>query len=107
MTLADIIRERGPIPTVRVSSAQARGRAKQYSYWGATRYELRLTRDGRVSNHPLERATSDRRSYRLAYLDALYIAGREGRLLVDPIGVIGPAEEERVMRALGLQEVAR
>lgn len=87
-TLADYVAAHGPIPTVRVSSAQARGAAKKYSYWGAVRYELRLTRDGRVANTPLERASSDRRSKRLAERDAELLAEREGRIEMQTIGAI-------------------
>lgn len=86
--LADLIRRHGPIPTVRVSSAQARGVAKQYSYWGAVRYELRLTRDGHVANVALERASSDRRSQRLAKADAAALAVREARIVVQQIGAL-------------------
>lgn len=83
----EILRPYLPIPTVRVSSAQARGAAKQYAYWGAVRYEIRETADGRaVSNIPLERASSDRRSERLAGQDADGIAGREGRIVWQRIG---------------------
>src|SRR5581483_9689934 len=55
-TLAEYIRQHGPVRAVRVSSAQARGHAKQYSYWGPARYELRLSRDGYVIAVAVERA---------------------------------------------------
>lgn len=90
--MADLIRTHGPIPTVRVSSAQASGAAKQYSYWGAARYELRLTRDGRVVNVALERARSDRRSRRLAERDASEIAQSEGRVAIQTIGSVSNDE---------------
>lgn len=75
----------GKILTVRVSSAQARGAAKKYAYYGAVRYELRLV-NGAVSNCALERASSDRRSRALAEADAEQIARREGRFIVQRIG---------------------
>lgn len=84
--LVDHIRTHGPIPTVRVSSAQAIGRAKSYAYWGAVRYEIRLTRDGQPANIALERAGSDRRSARLAKQDADKLAAREGREPCQRIG---------------------
>lgn len=84
-----------PIPTVRVSSAQAHGAAKQYPYWGAVRYQIRSTTDGSaVTNMAEERATSDRRSYRLAELDAKNIAAREGRIVIQTIGIL-TADEAR------------
>jgi hypothetical protein len=71
------------IPCVRVSSAQARGLAGRYPYWGAVRYVLRLrARDGRPTLYPQGRASSDRRSMRLAHIDAERIARREGRIVV-------------------------
>lgn len=99
-TLVDLILTHGPIPTVRVSSAQARGRAKLYSYWGATRYEIRLTRDGQPSNVALERASSDRRSLRLAQRDASEIARRERRVECQEIGRLSEAAAARVLRDL-------
>lgn len=80
--LASYIRAHGPVKTIRVSVAQARGAAKRYSYWGASRYQIELTRDGMPKHVALERARSDRRSHRLAEADAAAIAAREGRILV-------------------------
>ena len=92
--LADVIRAHGPIPTVRVSSAQS---GTRYNYWGAVRYELRLTRDGRVANIAQERASSDRRSRRLAERDAEEIAEREGRIELQTIGTVGPSTAASVV----------
>lgn len=99
-TLVDVIRAHGPIPTVRVSSAQARGAAKQYAYWGAARYEIRLSRDGQPINVALERANSDRRSRRLAQQDAAELARRERRVCCPEIGRLSEAAAARVLRAL-------
>lgn len=82
MILKSMIRSLGPIPCVRVSSAQASGNAKKYAYWGATRYVIRLRKDGEPTLAACSRASSDRRSYRLAYRDALDIANQENRLFV-------------------------
>lgn len=98
--LADLIRQHGPIGTVRVSSAQARGRAKKYSYWGAARYELRLTKKREVANLPLEAAGSDRRADWLAYRDAKEIADSENRLMVQTIGRIGDDEAAEILSRL-------
>jgi len=81
--LAAYIRVHGPIGTVRVSTAQAKGLAKRYAYWGAVRYEITLRRDGMPTHVALERASSDRRSYRLAEKDADHIADREDRIYVE------------------------
>lgn len=86
--LAAYIRNHGPIGTVRVSSAQAKGRASQYSYWGAVRYELRVTQTGKIANMPCERASSDRRTYAGAKRDAEAIAESEGRIELDHIGTL-------------------
>lgn len=99
--LAEHLRAHEPIPTIRVSSAQARGNAKNYPYWGAVRYEIRLTRDGRhPTNVALERASSDRRSYRLAERDADTLAADENRILVQTIGKLDETTAERVLAAI-------
>ncbi len=72
-----------PIQCVRVSSAQARGLAKQYSYWGAVRYEIRRNKKGQLTFTAQERASSDRRSRRLAEKDAEEIADKENRWFLD------------------------
>jgi hypothetical protein len=78
------IRRHGPIPAVSVSSAQARGRARRYPYWGAVRYELRLRKtDDECIVMAQGRASSDRRSRRLAWLDAAHLAETEDRVLLD------------------------
>ncbi len=80
--LIKILRERGPIQTVRVSSAQAKGRAKQYTYWGVVPYELTLTKHGRPHHRALGRASSERRSLRLAFQDGQRLARQTGRVFV-------------------------
>jgi len=98
--LADYIRQHGPVRAVRVSSAQARGRAKQYSYWGAARYELRLARDGYVIAVALERAPAARRARHLAAADASALAAREGRILCQAIGRLTEGQAEEVLSLL-------
>ena len=80
-----------------MSSAQS---GTRYNYWGAVRYELRLTRDGRVANIAQERASSDRRSRRLAERDAEEIAEREGRIELQTIGTVGPSTAASVVDEL-------
>lgn len=89
-----LLRNKLPIQCVRVSSAKARGLAKKYRYWGAVRYEIRLTRSG-ISAVPCGRANSDRRSYRLAQQDAEDIAGQENRIVIPWLGPLtqGAARE--------------
>lgn len=81
--LAAYISEHGPILCVRVSSAQARGKAARYPYWGAVRYRIIVRqRDGKPSAVAEERASSDRRSQRLAESDAVDIALAESRIVI-------------------------
>lgn len=97
----EILRDHLPIRTVRVSSAQAQGRAKQYAYWGAVRYQIRVTSDGKgVSNMPLERASSDRRSHALAHRDADKIAAFEGRLYCHHIGRLTASQARELLARL-------
>jgi len=101
--LADYIRQNGPIPTVRVSSAQAKGRAKRYCYWGIVRYEIALAKDGTPKHVALERAASERRSRRLAELDAERLAKEEGSIVVwFASGKLSDVQCEYVLSVLGL-----
>ena len=89
------------IPNVRVSSAQARGAARGYAYYGAVRYEIRLAKDGHVMHVPCERATSDRRSPRLAERDAKAIAEQENRIALNlRIGALTENDATRVLAVL-------
>lgn len=95
------IRRHGPIPAVRVSSAQAKGRAKQYSYWGAVRYEIRCAkRDDALIAMPCERASSDRRVRHLAVSDARALAHREDRLML-------PTDEPTIRQWIERREADR
>lgn len=101
LTLSDLIRAQGPVGAVRVSSAQARGAAKRFPYWGAVRYEIRVGRDGTPSCVAIERASSDRRSRRLAEQDAERIAETEDRVECQRIGRLAEADAARVLQWLG------
>jgi hypothetical protein len=90
----------GPIKSIRVSSAQARGAAKKYSYWGAARYEIIITKNGNISNIAIERASSDRRSERLAHEDADKIAIKEGRIHCQTIGRLSDKEIKNILSEL-------
>jgi hypothetical protein len=100
--LIDYLRVHGPIKTVRVSSAKAKGYAKNFSYWGAVRYQLRLDRDGHPVNVALERASSDRRSESLAYEDAQALAEREGRIPCQTIGRLTEEDAREVLEWLNI-----
>lgn len=84
----------GGIRAVRVSSAQC---AAPYPYWGACRYAIRLTKDGRVVCSALERASSDRRSVAGAERDAEALADSETRFKTQTIGMLDRAECARVL----------
>ncbi len=89
----------GPIRAARVSSAQARGAAKRYSYWGAVRYQIRLTPHG-PSSIATERASSDRRSKRLADRDCDELEDRENRIRVYTIGRLCEASANGILTQL-------
>jgi hypothetical protein len=101
-TLAEYLARHGAIKTVRVSSAQAKGYAKNFAYWGAVRYCLRLDREGRPVNVALERARSIRRSEALAYEDAQELAEREGRIPCQRIGRLTEEDAREVLEWLGI-----
>jgi len=94
--LAAHIKEHGPIKTVRVSSARARGRAKKYCYWGAALYEIRVLKNGRPGNVSTRRASSDRRRYELAESDA----DATGRLRLQTIGELSEIDCAQVLERL-------
>ena len=87
-------------------AAQARGAAKSYSYWGAVRYEVRLDRQGHPTHVALERASSDRRSYRLAQSDALELALSEERCPCQAIGRLSESEAAELVAAMEMSDAA-
>ena len=89
--------EHGDIRAVRVSSAQARGAAKDYSYWGAVRYRVRLRKDGVPTAQATESASSDRRSTAGAERDADELAVREDRVRVYGIGEVSQSEARQIL----------
>jgi len=99
--LRDWIKDNGPIKAARVSSAQAQGRAKKYSYWGAVRYEIRLRdKDGEVISVARGRARSDRRSQILVKKDLDNLCESENRVPIESIGRISDFECECAIRVL-------
>lgn len=101
--LSVIVAAQGSIPTVRVSSAQARGAAKRYAYWGAARGEIRARKsDGALTCLSVERASSDRRSQLLAEDDADNIAEKEGRVFYQHLGQLDEAGARILLRRMGL-----
>lgn len=95
--LKKYIIKNGPIKSIRVSSAQAKGAAKKFNYWGAVRYEICLTKNGNISNIAIERASSDRRSEQLAWQDAEKIASAEGRIFCQTIGKLSDLEIKNIL----------
>jgi hypothetical protein len=77
--LTEWIGHHGPIPTVRMSAARAAGAP---------------------ANRALESASSDRRSRRLAWDDAVDIASREGRMIVQRIGRLSERDAATVLARL-------
>lgn len=104
--LYDIIDKHGPIPSVRVSSAQASGFAKKFNYWGAVRYLIKKskTKPGYIVNKAQERASSDRRSVQLAIRDAELISLEENRVHIQSIGLLGYTEVTDVLEWLAERE---
>jgi hypothetical protein len=86
---ADPTRE---IPCARLSSAHARGKARNYPYWGAVRYAIAINRQGHVSALPRGRATSDRRSLKLGERDTLTLAENIGGIVIRSIGKLSPED---------------
>lgn len=97
------IEANGPIKTARVSSAQS---ATKYSYWGAARYEIRITKAGHLSNVALERASSDRRSKRLAQQDCDALCEREGRIYWHGIGRLTERDAALICQMTGAKLAA-
>jgi hypothetical protein len=90
------------IPAARCSSAQARGSAKQYSYWGAVTYEIRARqRDGQPVAVARERASSDRRSRHLAELDTEALAESMDAIMIYSIGTLCDLDAVRAAQWIG------
>jgi len=96
-TLKEIIVTCGPIPTVRMSVAKARGFAKQFKYFGATRYQLRLSVDGKLINMPLERARSEHRTERACSRRLQALSETERRIPLQTLGELDEADAEYVL----------
>ena len=105
--VVDYIHKFSPIPTARVSSAQASGRAKRYAYFGAVRYHVHVTRLGGLVNSAMERASSDRRSERLAQMDARVLCDQEGRLLLQQIGSLRPQDVTKVLKFILFKDLGK
>lgn len=80
------------IPAIRVSSAQARGKAKNYAYWGTAEYALCLSRAGLPQARVVSGASSDRRSQDLAWKDAHRRAGEVHGVLCQAIGALSDVD---------------
>lgn len=98
--VADILTDYGPIMAVRVSSAQAHGRAKNYAYWGAVTYRIELTDEGEVVSRPCDCASSDRRSEAGAAADADRLVARLGGVRCQAIGRLSEMDADDVLDQL-------
>lgn len=88
LLIKQYIHKYGPILAYRVSSAQARGRAKKFAYWGAAQYEIRVAKNGNIKAVVVYGASSDRRSFRLAQKDAEELADIRGAIVITDIGIL-------------------
>jgi hypothetical protein len=98
--LIEVIQTRGPIKTARVSSAQARGFAKKFAYWGVARYQIALGADGQPVNKVVSGASSDRRSLRLVTNDLEDVCSSEVRVKLNRIGHLSDLDAELVLKQL-------
>lgn len=78
------------IKAFRVSSAQARGKAKMYAYWGVAEYSIVWSdKHAFPVSRALSRAPSSRRVRHLAESDADELAESSGGVVISSIGVLG------------------
>lgn len=101
--LASYLRDNGPIPTCRASSAQS---GTTYPYWGVGRGEVRLSAQGVPTVAPTRRAKSERRAKHLCYNDVLSVCEREGRIHVQQIGRVDEKLARQLIGTLLLQAAA-
>jgi hypothetical protein len=85
------------IPAARCSSAKAKGRAKNYAYWGAARYEIYWSNrhSGPVA-YCARRAHSDRRSHDLAINDTYSLAKSLNGVVIGSIGYLTKPEQTEI-----------
>ena len=95
--LAQVIRMHGPLDIVRVSSARASGRAKQFSYWDIVHYVVDLDKWGRPTSHACGHASSDRRSRTLEFRDAQALAERNGWITSQALGLVSNPEALNIL----------
>jgi hypothetical protein len=88
-----------PIKCVRVSSAKAKGKAKNYPYWGTAIYEIRPSKEGHVTSVVIQGASSDRRSHRLAIQDAKGLE-EKGYFSWSGIGRVNETAAKRIIERL-------
>lgn len=90
--LITFIKLHGPIPAARCSSARARGNAKNYSYWGAAQYVIKIGKAGAPISFPVRAASSDRRARWLAERDTEALAGSINGITITEIGTLSQKE---------------
>lgn len=112
--LSDLLKISGPIPVIKVSSAKAKGRAKQYSYWGIAEYEIcNRKKDGIPIAKAVCAAPSQFRSKIKAYRIAEEKSKETKKLLInysgelcreDIIEVIIDSYTDKIMDLLKIEE---
>lgn len=94
------VKAHGPIHVARTSSAQARGKAKNYPYWGTAHYKIRESSKGGLTCAVVSGASSSRRSYRLAQQDSEALALELGGICWNGIGEINDLTAECIIKIL-------
>jgi len=93
LTLGDIIRERGPIDTVRVSLTH-------FDHCGVAFYQLRLDKNGNVANVCVRGQGAKKYDHRLRRV-AESDAAATGRIPCQTIGQLSDGECRWIMRTMG------
>ena len=104
-TLADYIRENGPIATARISTARCG--SCPWQYWDIVPYSIRLRADGRPTNSAQGRAERITRSERKAERMLADVCEREGRIPLQRIGVLSEQDAEFVLSEIAKEKGKR
>lgn len=91
--ISEWLAEHGEIPAVWCPSAQSRGAARKYPYWGAVHYRIVAASEHEYPTAIARgRTSSDRRSYQLRQRDAKALAKEIEGIVIDSIGRLSPED---------------